>query len=92
MAREVIGALGRISPGLALNVNVPNVPLADLRGLRYSQLAEFGAVQIQLIAAPQEHLELTMSKPPDPPQPASDSAVLAAGYASVPWPAGPDWA
>ena len=83
VAREVIVVLGSISPGLALNVNVPNVPLAKLRGIRYGQLADFGAVQIQIIPAPPEHLELTMATPQDPPQPASDSAALAAGYASV---------
>jgi 5'-nucleotidase len=83
VATEVIGVLGRISPGLTLNVNVPNVPLAGLRGIRYSQLAGFGAVQIQLIAGSQEHLELTMAAPQDPPQPDSDSAAVAAGYASV---------
>jgi 5'-nucleotidase len=106
VARQIIGVLGSISPGLALNVNVPNVPLADLRGIRYAQLADFGAVQIQITAAPQEHLELTMFAPPEPPQPDSDSAALAAGYASVtavqaiceapaasvPWPAGSDQA
>jgi 5'/3'-nucleotidase len=83
VAREVIGVLGRVSPGLALNVNVPNVPVTDLRGIRYGQLADFGTVQIQLIAAPREHLELTMSAPPEPPQPAADTAALAAGFASV---------
>jgi 5'-nucleotidase len=83
VAPQIIEVLGSISPGLALNVNVPNVPLTDLRGIRYGQLAEFGAVQIQIIGAPQEHLELTMSAPPEPPAPASDSAALAAGYASV---------
>jgi hypothetical protein len=62
---------------------IPNVPQEDLRGIRYGHLADFGTVQIQIIAAPQEHLELTMSAPPDPPQPASDSAALAADYASV---------
>ena len=83
VATEVIGVLGGISPGLALNVNVPNVPLARLRGIRYSELGGFGAVQIQVIAGAQEHLELTMAEAPDPSQPDSDSAALAAGYASV---------
>jgi len=104
VAQEVIGALDRIAPGLALNVNVPNLPLADLRGIRYARLAGFGTVQIQITAPPQEHLELTMSAPPEPLEPGSDHAVLAAGYASVtavqaicevpaasiPWPAGLD--
>jgi 5'-nucleotidase len=83
VATEVVGVLGRISRGLALNVNVPNVPLAELRGIRYSQLSGFGTVQIQITAGPQEHLELTLAAPQDPPQPDSDSAALAAGYASV---------
>jgi 5'-nucleotidase len=83
VAAEVMGVLGGVSPGVALNVNVPNVPQGELRGIRYGHLADFGAVQIQIIAAPDEHLELTMSAAPDPPQPDSDSAALAAGYASV---------
>jgi 5'-nucleotidase len=83
VASEVIGVLGRIPAGLALNVNVPNVPLAELRGIRHGRLADFGAVQIKIIATPEEHLELPVSAPQDPPQPDTDSAALAAGYASV---------
>jgi 5'-nucleotidase len=74
---------GGDSPPEALNVNVPDVPLARLRGIRYARLAQVGAVQVSIMGEGDEQLELTVSAPRHPEQPDSDSAALAAGYASV---------
>ena len=83
VAREVIPVLGGLRPGLALNVNVPNVPPGQLRGIRYGRLADAGVVQVSIAGSPGEQLELTVSEPRHADQPDSDSAALAAGYASV---------
>ena len=83
VAREVIPVLGGLRRGLALNVNVPDVPLDRLRGIRYARLAQVGAVQVSITGQGSEQLALTVSAPRHPEQPDSDSAALAAGYASV---------
>ncbi len=83
VAREVIPVLDGLRPGLALNVNVPNVPPDRLRGIRYGRLAEVGAVQVSIAGSGGAQLELTVSQPRQANQPDSDSAALAAGYASV---------
>jgi len=83
VAREVIPVLGGLRRGLALNVNVPDVPLDRLRRIRYARLAQVGAVQVSITGEDGEQLGLTVSAPRHPEQPDSDSAALAAGYASV---------
>jgi 5'-nucleotidase len=83
VAREVIPVLARLRPGLALNVNVPNVPPGRLRGIRYGRLAEVGAVQVSIAGSGGTQLELTVSQPRHVNAPDSDSAALTAGFASV---------
>jgi 5'-nucleotidase len=83
VAREVIPVLGGLRRGLALNVNVPDVPPDRLRGIRYARLAEVGAVQVSIRGEGSEQLGLTVSAARHAEQPDSDSAALAAGYASV---------
>jgi 5'-nucleotidase len=83
VAREVIPVPGGLRRGLALNVNVPDVPPDRLRGIRYARLAQVGAVQVSITGGDGEQFGLTVSAPRHPEQPDSDSAALAAGYASV---------
>lgn len=68
--------------GLVVNVNIPDVPLAGLRGLRQARLAPFGAAQAQVTTF--AHSEtITMSSHEETEQPDSDAALLAAGWATV---------
>jgi 5'-nucleotidase len=83
VARRVIPALAGLSPGIVLNVNVPNVPLDQLRGLRRATLAPTGAVEVSLLAAEQDHLLVTVAEAGEHPGSGTDSAALAAGYASL---------
>jgi 5'-nucleotidase len=83
VAAQVILALPNLPRGQILNVNVPNVPQHLLRGIRRGALAPFGAVQIDIIEVAEGHLQVTMSELDAEPAPGSDSALLAAGYASV---------
>jgi 5'-nucleotidase len=100
VAMQVIIALPDLPRGQVLNVNIPNVPQHMLRGIRRGRLAAFGAVQIDIIEAAEDYLQVTMSereavpREAAPPQaglgeagpgaaPGTDSALLAAGYASV---------
>jgi 5'-nucleotidase len=83
VARRVIPALAGLSPGIVLNVNVPNVPLDQLRGLRRATLAPTGAVEVSLLAAEHDHLLVTVAEAGEHPGSGTDSAALAAGYASL---------
>jgi 5'-nucleotidase len=83
VATQVILALPDLPRGEVLNVNIPNVPPHMLRGIRRGQLPVFGAVQIDIIEAAEDHLQVTMSDRDAGPTPGTDSGLLAAGYASV---------
>jgi 5'-nucleotidase len=83
VAAEVIPAAREMPPGTVLNVNVPNVPPGELRGIRRGRLASFGAVQLALLESAEDHVQVTMAETADEPEAGSDSALLASGYASV---------
>jgi len=83
VARQVIPAVAGLSPGIVLNVNVPNVPPDQFRGLRRATLAGTGAVEVSIVAAEQNYLQVTMAEAGERPAGGSDSAALAAGYASL---------
>lgn len=83
VARRIIPALHGMPHGVVLNVNVPNVPLQQLRGIRRGTLAQTGAVEINVVEAGADYLQVTMSDVTERPRPGTDSALLAAGYATV---------
>jgi 5'-nucleotidase len=82
VARQVLPALAQIPAGAALNVNVPNLTAGELRGIRSARLAPFGVVQTMLERA-DGYLPVSLGEVSFAPELDSDSAALAAGYASV---------
>jgi 5'-nucleotidase len=83
VAAQVIPALRDLPTGAVLNVNIPNLPQDQVRGIRRGHLAEFGAVQVTIVGTAEDHLQVTMAESGEQPEAGSDSALLAAGYASV---------
>lgn len=69
--------------GQVVNVNVPDVPLAHLRGFRSATLAPFGAVQADIGERRDEDVAITFAEPGDDVPEGSDVVVLRAGWASV---------
>jgi 5'-nucleotidase len=69
--------------GQVLNVNIPDLPLADLRGFRSATLAPFGAVQADVGERRDEDVAITFAEYADNAPEGSDLAVLRAGWASV---------
>lgn len=67
----------------ALTVNAPNVAADKLRGLRAATLAHYGAVQAQVSDRGEGYVVLTMRAVEAAPDPRSDVALLAQGWASV---------
>jgi 5'-nucleotidase len=69
--------------GQVVNVNVPDVPLAELRGFRAATLAPFGAVQADIGERRDEDVAITFAESELEAPEGSDLAVLSAGWASV---------
>jgi 5'-nucleotidase len=66
-----------------LNVNAPDIPLGELRGLRAASLASVGAVQANIGERGQGYVTATFTAPGGEPDPGSDAALLRQGWASA---------
>ncbi|MET0727498.1 MAG: 5'/3'-nucleotidase SurE [Acidimicrobiales bacterium] len=80
VAETAIRWLADARPRAVINVNVPDVALADLRGLRQAPLARAGAVQTNITDTGRGYLHVTFD-PPGRPAPGTDAALLADGWA-----------
>jgi len=65
-----------------LNVNVPNLPLAELKGVREAELAPAGEVWVASADVSQGDLKIEISGRADP-APGTDVALVHEGYVSV---------
>jgi 5'-nucleotidase len=83
VAREVIPWAIDASEPMVLNVNVPNVAVDDLAGLRRAGLAAFGAVQTNIAEVGQGFVRVSLSDIDAELEPGTDAALLADGYATV---------
>ncbi|MGI8939119.1 MAG: hypothetical protein ACR2JF_13085, partial [Iamia sp.] len=71
-----------------VNLNVPNVELDDVRGVRDAFLAPFGTVRAAIVDAPGGGLQMELAGAGEPddgdgPPPGSDTALVMGGYATV---------
>jgi 5'-nucleotidase len=83
VARRVLPWLVEAPAGTVLNVNVPDVPVEQLRGLRRAGLASFGAVQTNVAEKGEGYVQISVSEIEAEHEPGTDAALLAAGYATV---------
>jgi 5'-nucleotidase len=83
VARPVIEGLVAAPGPLVLNLNVPDVERADLRGLRRARLARFGHVQTTLTEVGRGYVKLGVEESGAPHEPGSDVALIADGYATL---------
>jgi len=85
MATRVLGWLVDNAGGdpLTLSVNVPDRPLADVRGLRTARLASFGAVQADVGETGEGYVTMTFHEVDEELEPGTDAALLADGWATV---------
>lgn len=83
VAAQILSALRDIKPGIVLNVNVPNIPKDRINGIRQARLAAGGAVELSIGQVMAGSIQVTLAETGVPPAPGTDSALLAAGYASV---------
>jgi 5'-nucleotidase len=83
VAREVLPALRSLPRGVLLNVNVPNVPADRLAGIRAARLGDVATVEVTVTEEGQDSLRVGIREATGEPAADSDSALLAAGYATV---------
>jgi 5'-nucleotidase len=73
--------------GTVLNLNVPDRPLDDVRGVRWAPLAQFGTVRAALVESAEGNLQMELSGDDDQGQariaPDSDTALVRAGFATL---------
>lgn len=78
----VAWALGQPT-GSVLNVNVPNVSIEDVKGVRTGRLAPFGVVRTVLEGEVDGHLLLTLRETDEELDPDTDTSLVNAGFVSV---------
>lgn len=83
VARRVIPWALEAAEPTVLNLNVPNVPLHAVRGLRRAPLASFGAVQTTVTEVGTGYIELAFDEIDPSGEPGSDATLLAEGWATL---------
>ncbi|SES11143.1 5'-nucleotidase [Lentzea xinjiangensis] len=79
--RVVLPVLQEMPAASVLSLNVPN--RAEVRGLRWAELARFGTVQSRVDEVGENEVELVAVYSEDSPAPGTDAALLADGYATL---------
>ncbi len=69
--------------GAVLNVNVPNLPITEVLGIRSGRLAPFGVVRTVLEGEVDGHLQLVLRELDEELDPDTDTMLVNAGYVSV---------
>jgi 5'-nucleotidase len=69
--------------GFALNVNVPNCDLGDVRGMRRASLTTFGVVQMTMLEQGHGYVRMSLEQSGVDLEPGTDEAWLIDGYVSV---------
>ncbi len=82
-ARALVPGLPDVPAGTVLNLNVPDLPEDQVRGLRQTGLAPFGQVLIVLAAAGEGYVRTAVEESGGRRIPGTDLAALADGYAAV---------
>ncbi len=85
-AEVAVAALGWVANAPArtiLNVNAPDRPLDEVRGVRWAELAPFGTVRATLDPVGDDRLEFALVETAVELPPDSDTALVNAGYVAV---------
>ncbi|MBV8297056.1 MAG: 5'/3'-nucleotidase SurE [Acidimicrobiia bacterium] len=83
IAAGAVGWVAASPPKTVLNVNVPNVPLAEVRGVRPARLAPFGTVRTTLGETVDGRLQVELRETEEALDPDTDTALVVAGYVAV---------
>ena len=80
---KVLELLAAETKGTVYNLNAPGLPLPEVRGLKWASLDRFGAVRLAVAGHERGALQLELCETGAELDPASDTALLAAGYGTL---------
>jgi 5'-nucleotidase len=83
---DVLDVLLAAPDGTVLTLNVPDLPVAELRELREARLARFGSVRVRVDHVKGDDGDLLHAHEAElatPPEPGTDTALLAAGHPTL---------
>ncbi|MGH3713824.1 MAG: 5'/3'-nucleotidase SurE [Micromonosporaceae bacterium] len=83
LARGLLKTLAETTDGTVLNLNVPDLPAEEVRGLRRAGLARFGQVQMALAEQGEDFVRTAMEQSREAAEPGTDLAWLNDGYATL---------
>jgi 5'-nucleotidase len=84
LAAELAPRIAAAPPRTVVSCNVPNLPLSDLRGLRWAKLARSGLIRSALVDAEGgTRMQLELGFGDTPPGDESDETLTALGYATI---------
>jgi 5'-nucleotidase len=83
LVRTVLPWLVAAPQGTILNLNVPDAPLSDVRGLRSAGLAPVGGVRTIITGSDDHGLDLDLIANDRPVPEGTDSALLVTGWATI---------
>lgn len=75
--------LASAPPGTVLNVNVPDLPPADIRGVTEARLAPFGTVRTVIVGSENDRFEMELQPTEVTLDADTDTALVMAGYVAV---------
>jgi 5'-nucleotidase len=82
-AQAAVEWIASAPPRTVLNVNVPNLPLAEVKGVREGHLAPFGVVRTVIEEQTEGHLTLVLEDTNEELDPETDTMLVLDGYVSV---------
>ncbi|GII23101.1 5'/3'-nucleotidase SurE [Planosporangium mesophilum] len=80
--RDLIPVLRRVTVPVVLNLNTPDIPADEVRGLRHASLASFGMVQTNF-EVDSGYVRMEVVDETSLHEPGTDAALLIEGYATV---------
>jgi 5'-nucleotidase len=83
VAAEALTWLREQPVGTVINVNVPDVPVTELKGARWARLAPYERSRLVLESVPTGEQLISLRVLPPPTEPDTDEALLLAGYITV---------
>ena len=82
-AQAALGALANAAPRTVVNLNVPNLALDAVRGIRFAELAPFNAVRTVITGRSTGRLHVTLQPTELAVPEGTDTALVTQGFATI---------
>ena len=82
-AQAALGALDNAAPGTTVNLNVPNLALDAVRGIRFAELAPFNSVRSVITGRSAGRLHVTLQPTESDIPEGTDTALVNQGFATI---------